>query len=106
MGQSVVMDGRDIGTHVLPDATLKVYLTASAEERAHRRCEELRAKGMAESFETVLADINKRDEQDMNRAASPLRKAEDAVEVDSTHMQPDEVIEKIVSLLLERTDAE
>ena len=85
-GQNVVMDGRDIGTKVLPNATLKIYLTASAEERARRRCLELEEKGMPEPYEKVLQEMIRRDYQDTHRAASPLRPAEDAVELDNSDL--------------------
>ena len=98
---SVVMDGRDIGTVVLPDAELKVFLTASPERRAQRRCLELREKGEDVSYEQVLADIIKRDENDSSRAAAPLKKAEDAVEVDTSELTLEESVERIC-LLIER----
>ena len=82
----VIMDGRDIGTVVLPDAPLKIYLTASAEARAERRMKELLAKGVETDFATVLREILQRDEQDMNREVAPLRRAEDAVLVDTTEI--------------------
>ena len=83
---SVVMDGRDIGTVVLPDADVKIFLTASAEKRAERRFAELQEKHPgAQTYEEVLRDVIKRDEQDMNREIAPLRQAEDAVLVDTTN---------------------
>ena len=88
--KSVIMDGRDIGTVVMKDAEYKFYLTASAEERARRRTAELIEKGQDVDFETVLKDIEQRDYNDMNRAVTPLRKADDAVEIDSTSMTIDE----------------
>ncbi len=91
-GQNVVMDGRDIGTKVLPNATLKIYLTASAEERARRRCRELEEKGMPEPYEQVLQDMIRRDYQDTHRAASPLQPAEDSVHVDSSRLTIDETV--------------
>ena len=97
-GNSVVMDGRDIGTHVLPNATLKIYLTASCEVRAQRRHKEMLAKGKTESFDKVLADIVERDFADSNRAVSPMRQAEDAIRVDTSNMSQDEVIAHIVAL--------
>ena len=102
--QSVVMDGRDIGTHVLPDATLKVYLTASAEERARRRFLELKEKGKEIPYGQLLDEINRRDWDDSHREASPLRQAEDAVLVDSSDMTREEVIGKILSLAKERME--
>ena len=97
MGQkkSVIMDGRDICEVVLPDAEYKYYLTATAEERARRRTAELLEKGQDVTFEQVLEDIERRDYNDMNRDITPLRKAEDAVEIDSTAMTIDEVVEFI-----------
>ena len=99
---SVVMDGRDIGTVVLPHARLKVFLTASAEERARRRCLELQRKGTPQPYEQVLKEMNERDERDMNRAAAPLRPAEDAVLLDTTDLSEDQVQEKLQQLLKER----
>lgn len=94
----MVMDGRDIGTCVLPNADVKIYLTASSAVRAKRRYDELTAKGIPCDIEQIEADIIKRDEQDMNRAVSPLKQAEDAVLIDSSYMTIDEVAEKIMSL--------
>jgi len=96
--KDVVMDGRDIGTCVLPNADVKIYLTASSAVRAKRRYDELKAKGVSCDIEQIEADIIKRDEQDMNRAVSPLKQAEDAVLIDSSYMTIDEVAEKIMSL--------
>lgn len=95
---SVIMDGRDIGTCVLPDADLKIYLTASVEARAKRRYEELLAKGEQPVLEEIAKDIKERDYRDMNREASPLKQAEDAVLVDSSDMGIDEVVETILAL--------
>ena len=81
---NVVMDGRDIGTVVLPDARIKLFLHASAEDRARRRFEELQARGTPQPYEEVLADIRERDERDENRAAAPLRQADDAIDLDTT----------------------
>ncbi len=83
---NVIMDGRDIGTVVLPDAELKIFLTASAEARAERRMKELAAKGVQADYDEVLRDIQYRDEQDSHRAAAPLKAAEDAVLVDTTSL--------------------
>ena len=94
---SVVMDGRDICEVVFPDAEYKYFLTASAEERANRRYKELREKGSDISYEQVLADIKTRDHNDSTRAASPMRKAEDAILLDTTSMTQDEVVEFICS---------
>lgn len=84
------MDGRDIGTIVLPNADLKIYLTASAESRAERRYNELHGRGIDVSLDEVFRDMKIRDENDSRRAVAPLKKAADAVEVDTTHMSLDE----------------
>lgn len=94
----VVMVGRDIGTVVLPDADLKIYLDATLEERARRRWREERARGQERPFEQVLADVRGRDELDSRRAVAPLRPADDAVILDTTHMSEEEVIERVVAL--------
>lgn len=94
----VVMDGRDIGTNILPQAQLKIYLTASTETRAQRRYKELSEKGQLCSLEQIKEDIEKRDYQDMHREVAPLKQAEDAVFVDSSDMAILEVVEKIKSL--------
>ena len=96
--QDVVMDGRDIGTYVLPEAQVKVYLTASVETRADRRYKELTEKGVSCDYEEIARDIQERDERDMNRVVAPLRQAEDAVLVDSSDMTIEEVVEKIEGL--------
>lgn len=96
--ENVVMDGRDIGTYVLPEADVKVYLTASTACRAKRRYDELAAKGEACDLEAIEADIIERDERDMNREFAPLKRAEDAVFVDSSEMTIEEVTAKIISL--------
>ena len=100
--QSLVMDGRDIGTVVLPDATLKIFLVATVFERANRRYKEYLAKGQNPCFESLQKEIEDRDYQDSNREISPLKKADDAVEIDTTNMTIDEVIETIVSMLKEQ----
>ena len=100
----VVMDGRDIGTVVLPDADVKVYLTASSRTRAQRRFLELQQKGMEADLEQIEKDIIDRDYRDMNREHSPLRQAEDAVLVDSSDMTIDEVVEKIITLWKEECE--
>ena len=97
----LIMDGRDIGTCVLPDAQVKIYLTASVETRGKRRFLELQEKGVDCDLEKICADIKQRDYQDMNREISPLKQAEDAVLVDSSHMTIDEVVETILSLVKE-----
>lgn len=99
---SVVMDGRDIGTVVLPDAGLKIFLTASAEARAQRRLKELAEKGDPATYEEVLADMKLRDTNDSTRAAAPLKAAEDAVLVDTTAMGLEESVEHICALVRER----
>lgn len=99
--KSVIMDGRDIGTVVFPDAEYKFYITASAEERAKRRYKELLEKGQEATYEKVLADIRQRDYNDTTRKINPLRKAEDAVTVDTTNMSREEVIDFICSRLSE-----
>lgn len=93
--KSVVMDGRDIGTVVFPDAEYKFFITASPEERAKRRYNELIEKGQKVNYDQVLADITDRDHNDSTREITPLRKAEDAIEVDTTNMTIEEVIEYI-----------
>lgn len=99
---NVVMDGRDIGTNVLPDAEVKIYLTASSKERANRRYKELIEKGEAADLEQIEADIIERDTRDMNRAIAPLKQAEDATLVDSSDMSIDEVVEAILTIAKNR----
>ncbi|MBR0171968.1 MAG: (d)CMP kinase [Lachnospiraceae bacterium] len=94
----VVMDGRDIGTVVLPEAKLKIYLTATSDERARRRLGELREKGEDADFDLVKREIEERDLRDMTRAESPLKKADDAIEVDTSAMTIDEVTTHILEL--------
>ncbi len=98
----VVMDGRDIGTCVLPQAQLKIYLTADSMVRAKRRYKELTEKGVACDLDVIERDIRERDHQDMTRAISPLRQAEDAILVDTSELTIDEVVEKIIGLCRER----
>jgi cytidylate kinase len=98
----VVMEGRDIQTVIAPDAEVKIFLTASLEERAKRRWLELQQKGISVSYEEVLQEVKERDERDKNRTIAPLRKAPDAVEIDTTGMTPEEVAEKIVKLACKR----
>ncbi len=100
----MLVDGRDICTRVLPDARVKIFLTASAEERARRRYLEMTMKGMAADYETVLCELRARDAQDMNRAVDPLRPAEDAVTVDTTSMSFEEVVTEILRIVAEKTD--
>ncbi len=99
----MLVDGRDICTTVLPDATAKIYLTASAEERAKRRWKEMNEKGMPDTYEKVLEDVRRRDEQDMNREVEPLRQAEDAELVDSTNLTFDETVEAILKIVEAKT---
>ena len=100
---SVIMDGRDIGTVVLPEAELKIFLTAAPEERARRRCRELELRGTPEPYEKVLADIQQRDYNDTHRAAAPLRQAEDAVLLDTTHLSFDGSLQAVEALIRERS---
>ena len=103
---SVIMDGRDIGTVVLPEAELKICLTASAEARAERRVKQLEEKGLTCDYEEVLRDIRYRDEQDSHRAAAPLKAAEDAVLVDTTAFDRNESFALLCSLIRERLGLE
>ncbi len=103
--ESVVVEGRDIGTVVLPDADVKIFLTASAETRARRRNDQNVAAGLADDYETVLADVRRRDHLDSTRAVSPLRPAEDALIVDTSDMTKAEVIAHLRDLVKERTGA-
>lgn len=98
-GASVIMDGRDIGTNVLPNAEVKIYLNAGVEERAKRRCGELRKIGAKFNFEDVKKQIEERDYNDMNRKYNPLMKAEDAIEVDTTNLNINEVCEEIEKII-------
>ena len=100
--QSVIMDGRDIGTVVLPDAEVKVYLTASAQVRAERRCRELEERGTPQPFEEVLRDIEDRDYRDTHREAAPLRQAEDAVLLDTSALDFQQSLEALLRLVRER----
>ena len=99
---SVVMDGRDIGTVILPDANVKIFLTASDECRAMRRYEELKAKGIETDYESVLADMIQRDRNDRNRAVAPAVAAPDAITVDNSGMSPEECSEAIMKLVREK----
>ena len=102
---NVIMDGRDIGTVVLPRANVKIFLTASVEVRAQRRYLELQAKGAKDSYEKVLADIKQRDYQDTTREIAPLKQAKDAVLVDSTDLDVEAVVEKIRGIVAEKVGA-
>lgn len=98
----VIMDGRDIGTVILPNADLKIFLTADVRDRARRRYEELRAKGMEKPFDEVLAEMEKRDEQDTQRAAAPLKAADDAVLLDTSVNTLEESIDEVCRLISEK----
>jgi cytidylate kinase len=99
----LVADGRDMGTVVFPDATLKVFLTASVEERAQRRYKQLIAKGIDGNLNDLLADIQARDDRDSNRAVAPLRPAVDAVVIDTSQMAIEEVLLTVLNLISLRT---
>lgn len=103
---NVIMDGRDIGTVVLPDAEVKIFLTASAEERANRRYKELLEKPDCPPYEDILKDIIQRDYQDMHRETAPLRQADDAVLVDTTNLNLEQSADEIVRIITERTAGE
>ncbi|OBK73625.1 (d)CMP kinase [Mycobacterium sp. 1274761.0] len=102
---SVVVEGRDIGTVVLPGADVKIFLTASAEERARRRNEQNLANGLPGDYDAVLADVKRRDHLDSTRAVSPLRAADDAVVVDTSNMTESEVVDHLVELVRQRAGA-
>ena len=99
----VVMDGRDIGTHVLPNAEIKIFMIASVEERAERRHQENLQKGFSSDIEQLKEEIALRDKQDSERKVSPLKKADDAIEIDTTSLTIDQVADQIMSLTKERT---
>jgi cytidylate kinase len=101
---SIVVEGRDIGTVVLPDADVKIFLTASAETRAKRRNDQNVASGLPDDYETVLADVRRRDHLDSTRAVSPLRPAEDALIIDTSDMTQTEVVSHLRALVLEKTE--
>ncbi|NLC19132.1 MAG: (d)CMP kinase [Clostridiales bacterium] len=101
---NVIMDGRDIGTYVLPDADLKIYLTASSKVRAMRRYKELKEKGIEADITIIEQDIIERDRRDMNREFAPLRQAEDAIYLDSSDMAIDEVVDYIIGLYNNKKD--
>ena len=101
--KGIIMDGRDIGTTVFPDAEMKVFVTASPEIRARRRFDELRAKGQEVSYEEILDNVKQRDYIDSHREVSPLRQAEDAVVLDNSHLTREEQLEWLLSLFRERT---
>ena len=99
---NIIMDGRDIGTVVLPDAKVKIFLTASAEVRAKRRYDELIEKGMDVKFEDVLSDVVTRDYNDSHRETAPLKPAEDSVIVDTSELNLEQSVEKLISIMKER----
>lgn len=100
--QSVIMDGRDIGTVILPDAKVKIFLTASPEKRAARRCAELREKGQDVTVEGILADMERRDALDASRATAPLKQAEDAVLVDTSDLTLEQSIEAVLTVIRDK----
>ena len=102
---SVVVEGRDVGTVVLPDADVKIFLTATAETRARRRNEQNMAAGLADDYETVLADVRRRDHLDSTRPVSPLRPAEDALILDTSDMTQNQVVTRLVELVEQRSGA-
>jgi len=99
----VLMDGRDIGTVVLPNAQVKIFLTASAEERARRRCLELEQKGTPADYEQTLREIRQRDEQDMNRETAPLKPAADSVLLDTSDLDFDGAVQRLLEIVRERS---
>lgn len=101
-GKNIIMEGRDIGTVVFPNADVKIYLDASPEERAKRRVQQNQEKGITTSYAEVLKSIKDRDEKDATRKIAPLRKAEDAIYIDSTNMTIDEVTDEIVRIVTEK----
>ena len=100
---NVIMDGRDIGTVVLPNAQVKVFLTASAEERARRRCLEMEQKGAPVDYEQTLREIRQRDEQDMNRETAPLKPAEDSVLLDTSDLDFEGAVQRLLEIVRERS---
>ncbi len=101
-GENVIMEGRDIGTVVFPNADVKIYLDATAEERARRRVLQNKEKGIESSYEEVLNEIKDRDERDSTRKIAPLKKAEDAIYLDSTNLNIEQVVEKIIKIINEK----
>ena len=101
---NIIMDGRDIGTVILPNATVKIYLTASEQKRAERRYKELVEKGMEISYEKILSDIIERDRNDMTREIAPLKQADDAVLINSDNMNIEQVIEKIIEIMRRKSE--
>jgi len=103
-GGGVVLEGRDIGTVVFPDADIKFYLDAETEERGRRRFKELIEKGMKVNFNETLEEVVKRDHNDMNRNLSPLKKADDAFFIDSTHRSVEDIVEQMVQIVMEKAN--
>lgn len=103
-GKNVIMEGRDIGTVVFPNANVKIYLDATPEERAKRRMRQNQEKGIETSYEEVLKNIIDRDRRDSTREVAPLRKAEDAIYIDCTNMEIEEVVEKIIQIIKEKQE--
>ena len=101
---NVIMDGRDIGTVILPDAKVKIFLTASAQRRAFRRWQELKEKGASDTYEQVLADVEQRDYNDSHRVIAPLRQAPDAVVVDTTQLDLEASIDRVQQIIAEHLD--
>jgi len=101
-GRNIVAEGRDMATVVFPDAEVKIFLTASAQERARRRCEELQARGTPQEYADVLTDLAARDHADMTRSIAPLRRAPDAIEVDTTGLAPEQSAARLVEIVKER----
>ena len=101
-GKNVIMEGRDIGTVVFPNANVKIYLDASPEERARRRVKQNQEKGMESSYEEVLKNIMERDKRDLSREIAPLKQAEDAIYIDTSDMTIDEVVDKMVEIIQEK----
>ena len=101
-----VLDGRDIGTVICPDAEVKLFVTASAETRADRRCKELQGKGHDVTFEAVLADVRERDARDMNRSDAPLKPAEDALVIDTTELSIEDAVAQVVAIITEAGGAD
>lgn len=103
-GKNIIMEGRDIGTVVFPNADVKIYLDASPEERARRRVKQNQEKGIKSSYGEVLRNIMDRDQRDLNREIAPLKQAEDAIYIDSSNMTIDEVVDKIVEIIQEKVE--
>ena len=101
---NILMDGRDIGTGILPDAPVKIFLTASAQSRAERRYKELIEKGQQVTMDGILHDINERDRQDMTRAVAPLKQADDAVLLDTSSLTLEESIAAVLRIIREKTE--